>query len=130
MASCLFCTLAHSKDAIIYENDECSVLLDINPISKGHLLILPKVHAEYLHQLENKYLSSMMILAKDIVNKLNIKKYNILQNNGNIQEIFHVHLHVIPVDAEGNKFKIVGGHLNYKDGELEEIKKEYKKLLN
>ncbi|KAJ3408211.1 hypothetical protein HDV05_005078 [Chytridiales sp. JEL 0842] len=78
--------------------------LDINPLSKGHALVIPKYHAQFMHQLPDEYLADMLPVAKKIAIVLGAENYNILQNNGRLahQEVDHVHFHIIPkTESEG-----------------------------
>ncbi|CEG63743.1 hypothetical protein RMATCC62417_00844 [Rhizopus microsporus] len=72
--------------------------MDIEPLSEGHALIIPKYHAEFMHQVPDDYLSEMMPIAKKIAAAGGYSQYNVLQNNGRLanQAVPHVHFHVIP----------------------------------
>ncbi|KAJ2305884.1 Adenosine 5'-monophosphoramidase, partial [Coemansia sp. RSA 2704] len=68
----------------------------------GHALVIPKYHAEKLHQLPDEFLAETMPIAKKIAAALGVDNYNVLQNNGKLahQEVPHVHFHVIPKPNE------------------------------
>uniref|UniRef100_A0A6B2LQY8 HIT domain-containing protein n=1 Tax=Arcella intermedia TaxID=1963864 RepID=A0A6B2LQY8_9EUKA len=74
--------------------------MDINPLSPGHILVIPKTHAEKMHELPDANLTEILPLCKKIVNALHEQglNYNILQNNGKLahQAVDHVHFHIIP----------------------------------
>jgi len=107
--ACIFCKII--KGAIpsfkIFENSTALAFFDINPISSGHALIIPKYHGAKLHQLPDFALQDILPIAKKIAIELGFTDYNILQNNGRIahQEVEHVHFHIISkpsaTDAEG-----------------------------
>ncbi|KAI0056301.1 HIT-like protein [Artomyces pyxidatus] len=109
LSTCLFCKIIKNEipSYKLIETELSYSFLDIGPIAKGHALIIPKYHAEKLHELPDEYLVDAMPIAKKIVNALGVENYNILQNNGRIAHQFvdHVHFHVIPKpyasDAEG-----------------------------
>lgn len=101
--SCIFCKII--KGAIpchkVLETPKLLAFLDINPIAEGHILIIPKYHAERLHQVPSEYLSELLPSVAQIAERLLVSQgmaYNILQNNGKLagQEVDHVHLHLIP----------------------------------
>jgi diadenosine tetraphosphate (Ap4A) HIT family hydrolase len=92
----------------IYESARVLAFMDIFPISKGHILVIPKEHAKFMHQLSDESLSEIGPAMKKVANAylaVEDVQYNILQNNGRLahQEIEHVHFHFIPKpnDDEG-----------------------------
>lgn len=114
----------------IYEDDECIVILDINPIKKGHSLIIPKNNAAIIEDLDNKQFTHIMkitkIVSKKIIDTLKADATNIMINNGKEagQEVPHVHVHVIP------RYKLdkginFGVKETYEKGEIE----KYQKIL-
>jgi len=76
--------------------------LDIGPLSKGHSLVIPKYHAEKLHELPDEYLKDALPLAKKLAIAIGAENYNLLQNNGKIahQVVPHVHFHIIPKPSD------------------------------
>ena len=101
---CIFCKLANGVFATrsIYEDEDFNVILDLAPATKGHALILPKVHADNLYQLPDETAAKAFVLAKKLAGKMTDKLgcdgFNIVQNNGTVagQTVFHFHLHLIP----------------------------------
>lgn len=101
---CVFCNIiTRSLPAcIVYEDDICMGLLDIAPITKGHTLIIPKVHCDDLHGFDTKYSESILrglqIVSMAITKALGAQGIQIVQNNGAVagQVIFHIHWHIIP----------------------------------
>ncbi len=101
---CIFCKLANGEipTATLYEDEDFRVILDANPASKGHALIIPKEHYANLYELDDELAGKTMILAKKMVTKLTevlgCDGYNLVQNNGECagQTVFHFHLHMIP----------------------------------
>ncbi|KAI1788901.1 HIT-like protein [Ganoderma leucocontextum] len=106
LASCIFCKIIKGEipSFKLVETEKVFSFLDIGPLSKGHALIVPKYHAEKLHELPDDYLPDVLPAAKKIALALGAENYNLLQNNGRIahQEVDHVHFHVIPKPAAGN----------------------------
>lgn len=75
--------------------------MDINPLSAGHVLVIPKQHAAMLHELSDDSASELGLSVKKISQAIHNHfntHYNILQNNGKLahQDVDHVHFHVIP----------------------------------
>lgn len=85
---CVFCDIIrHKADAkVVYETDKVIGFLDIDPISDGHVLVLPKIHVDSITKLSNDYLHEIMDIAKKIVrvfeNKYEHRGYTIMQNGG------------------------------------------------
>ena len=126
MENCIFCKIANGEipSATLYEDEEFRVILDLGPASKGHALILPKVHAANIYELPDETAGKTMILAKHMAKKLTdalgCDGFNIVQNNGEIagQTVFHFHLHMIP------RWKEDGVGIEWKMGELTDADKE------
>ena len=99
---CLFCDVAHKKlpSYLIHENDNYVAVLDINPISKGHTLIISKEHTlNYLFSKEkdNKGLQQFIKDISDFLKaKLDVDGITVMTNNFYGQDIPHLHWHVIP----------------------------------
>lgn len=98
--NCLGCKLANNKikTKSIYEDDNFNVILDIDPISDGHLLILPKEHIENLSELISiRELNSLIKLLKDKLKERGYgENFSICINEGEINELYHTHIHLIP----------------------------------
>ena len=84
----------------IYEDEVVMVILDVNPISNGHSLIIPMKHYNDLYDIDNDTLIHIMDVARKISDELTEKLHcdgiTLEQNNGIAQEVKHYHLHVIP----------------------------------
>jgi histidine triad (HIT) family protein len=92
----------------VYEDDHVLAFLDIFPLSRGHLLVIPKEPAETLDQLSDEAAAAigrvMPRLARAVMKASGATAYNVLQNNGAgaHQAVFHVHFHIIPkLDGQG-----------------------------
>jgi len=129
---CIFCRIIRREfGEIIYENGSFVVLMDIGPLSRGHMLVVPKYHGETLEDIPDEYLSGALVLIKKIVGKIGtITKYNVLQNNGHIQSVPHVHFHIVPYnEEEGEGLKIQWERVSISKEEIATIGESYKKLL-
>ena len=126
--NCIFCKLANGvfETNTIYEDELVRVILDANPATKGHALVLPKEHYRNLFDLDEKYAAHTLVVAKKVANVmrdvLKCEGVNIMQNNEEIagQTVFHFHLHIIPRYWEDNQ-KLVFGGSPLDEKEAEEI---------
>src|ERR1700740_1350364 len=86
----------------IYEDDKVLAFLDINPLSDGHALVVPKEPAETMDRLSDETAAALgrvlPRLCRAVIAATGVKEYNLLQNNGGgaHQAIAHVHFHIIP----------------------------------
>ena len=102
MKDCIFCKIINNEinSYTIYEDDIVKVFLDVNPISCGHTLIIKKKHYINIDDIELYTLNHINSIAKKmhiiLKNKLNIDGMKVVQNNGNLQEDKHYHMHLIP----------------------------------
>jgi histidine triad (HIT) family protein len=86
----------------VYEDARVLAFLDINPLSHGHTLVIPKEPAETLDQLSDDSAAAvgrvLPRICRAVVAATGVKEYNVLENNGTgaHQAIPHVHFHVIP----------------------------------
>lgn len=110
----------------LYEDDVCFVILDINPISKGHSLVISKEVYPCFTDAPLSTLGHMMEVASRVDAKLRsvlgAEGTNILINNGPAagQEVPHLHIHVIPrYSGDGKNF--IPSKDSYKDGEMAEF---------
>ncbi|NBX24625.1 MAG: HIT domain-containing protein [Planctomycetes bacterium] len=91
----------------ILENELVIAFLDVNPLSPGHALVVPKEEREQLHQLSQASASALGAalprVAAAILRSTGATAYNVLQNNGAMahQAVMHVHFHVIPRFEDG-----------------------------
>ena len=118
---------------MIYEDDDCLVILDKYPIDTGHSLIITKKHSEKIIDMNVDDVSRLFSKIPKIVNAIiqatNADAFSIAQNNGKAakQIIPHVHIHVIPrYNATGTlwtKRKIMN------DNELNELSEKIKKCF-
>lgn len=85
----------------IAENDRYYAFLDINPITEGHTLVVPKVEVDYIFDLDDETLAGMMLFAKQVATKIKRKidcKRVAVAVLG--LEIPHAHIHLIPIKQE------------------------------
>ncbi|KAH9891887.1 HIT-like protein [Cubamyces lactineus] len=132
LASCIFCKIIKGEipSFKLIETEKVYSFLDIGPLSKGHALIIPKYHAEKLHEVPDEYFTDVLPAAKKIALALEAENYNLLQNNGRIahQEVDHVHFHVIPKPAASDNEGLVVGWPAQKPS-MDELKKLHEELV-
>lgn len=106
----------------VYEDAAVLAFLDVNPISRGHTLIIPKQAAETLDQLSDDTAAAigrvLPRLARAIMAATGATAYNVLQNNGSAahQAVRHVHVHIIPKHADGTGLGVVWNSGPLRDG--------------
>lgn len=114
---CLFCKIIAGEipSYKVYENDYVLAMMDIFPNSKGHLLVLSKEHAQNMEELSETALAELLkavnLLAPALREATGAEGLHTMINSGCVQEIPHVHVHLIPVYSSGSP---IGG----KDPEL------------
>ncbi|MFN2427588.1 MAG: HIT family protein [Candidatus Binatia bacterium] len=86
----------------VHEDEDVLAFLDVNPLSLGHTLVIPKQRAAFLHELDDEAGAAigrvLPRLCRAVMHASGATAYNILQNNGASahQAVFHVHFHIIP----------------------------------
>ncbi|KAK1673056.1 HIT domain-containing protein [Colletotrichum godetiae] len=104
LASCIFCKIIKGEIPCfkLFESEKTLAFLDINPLSRGHALVIPKHHGAKLSDIPDDQLSEVLPVVKKLVAATGATDYNILQNNGRIahQVVDHVHFHMIPKPNE------------------------------
>ena len=83
----------------VHESEEFLAFLDIMPLRKGHVLVIPKKEVDYIFELEDDILSRMMLFAKEVAGK--IKEVFPCERIGVSViglEVPHAHIHLIPID--------------------------------
>lgn len=111
---CIFCKVVSKEiDAeIVAEGNNFIAFRDTNPLTEGHILIVPKKHLVTLLDIPNHLGSEMLELMKKVGGDILDKKlgggFNILMNNLEVagQEVMHAHIHVIP-RKEGDDIKLM-----------------------
>ena len=99
---CLFCKILKKEIPcdFIYEDEDTVAFLDINPVSVGHTLVIPKKHVHNFEDITLKNIEAINKTGKIIYHALkdglNPDGIRLVQNNGFFQEIPHYHLHLIP----------------------------------
>ena len=103
MNDCIFCKIINGElpSKTIYEDNLIKVIMNINPNTNGHLLVLPKEHYVNILDIPEEIVSHSFKIIRDslyplLEEKLNCKGLTIAENNDLGQEIKHFHIHVTP----------------------------------
>src|SRR5262249_6875495 len=86
----------------VYEDERVFAFLDINPLTRGHTLVVPKEPADTLDKLSDESAAALgrvlPRLCRAVIAATGVREYNVLENNGKAahQAVFHVHFHIIP----------------------------------
>ena len=105
----------------VYEDDRVLAFLDINPIARGHTVVIPREPAERLDALSEESAAAigrvLPRIARAVLAATGTTDWNLLQNNGAAahQAVFHVHFHIIPKHADGS-----GLGIGWKAGKLDD----------
>ncbi len=90
----------------VAEDDRFYAFLDINPMTKGHTLVIPKLsepESDYIFDLDDKLLADMMVFAKQVAvgmkQAIDCKRIGVAVLG---MEVPHVHIHLIPLQKESD----------------------------
>ena len=96
---CIFCKVLSGEipSQKVYEDEHVIAVMDINPWTRGHAVVIPREHATDIFEIDEDELAQVAIAAK-MRDTLDCDGINLLQSNGRAawQTIFHLHFHVIP----------------------------------
>lgn len=128
MHDCIFCKIIQGEipNHTVYESNHVLAFLDINPHAKGHAVLVPKVHAETLfdlnEELQKEFFPAIRAVMERIDRVLHPDGYNVGWNHGEAggQVVPHLHIHILPrweEDGGGNIHAIVNapGNLRVAD---------------
>jgi histidine triad (HIT) family protein len=115
MSDCIFCKIINGEipSAKVYEDKNVLAFLDISQVTKGHTLVIPKVHKENVYELTDDIAANVFTAVPKVANAIKAAYdpigLNVLQNNGEAagQSVFHFHMHLIPRFGNGDGFGAV-----------------------
>lgn len=114
----------------VAENDRFLAFLDIMPLKKGHVLVIPKKEVDYLFDLDDELLGDLMCFAKPIAH--GIKRAFPCKRVGVTViglEVPHAHIHLIPIDNLSD-MNFSNPKMKLSDAELESIAQSIKATIN
>ncbi|MCP4296551.1 MAG: HIT family protein [Proteobacteria bacterium] len=128
MEDCIFCKIVKGDIPCfkVYEDDRILAFEDVNPISEGHTLIIPKAHAENIWEISGEDLTAIHLASKKVADAikevLSPAGVAVLQLNGRgvNQVVMHYHLHLIPRVSGGPKLTMTAWELI--PGDMDAIK--------
>ena len=105
MSDCIFCQIVAggAPATFLYRDDIVSAFMDIQPVTSGHLLVIPNRHGAYLADIDEETAAHVMRVGHRMAGAvrasgLRCEGVNLFLADGEaaMQDVFHVHLHVIP----------------------------------
>jgi histidine triad (HIT) family protein len=101
---CVFCRIAEGTlpSTMVYEDAETIAFMDINPVVKGHVLVVPRKHYDPLVETPPEVLQKLIVVVQRVaraqIESLGAIGLNVTQANGEVagQLVPHIHFHVIP----------------------------------
>ena len=108
MEDSIFCKIVSGEIPChkVYEDEDILAFLDINPISDGHTLVIPKKRFKDIHDLKNednlgnKLINAIQKVANLLKEKLGYKGIMVMELNGEPQEVPYIHFHVFGRDSK------------------------------
>ena len=129
MKDCIFCKIINNElpSKTLYEDETIKVIMNINPNTNGHLLVLPKKHLVNLMDTNNETINHMLNVVREklypmLKEKIHCEGLTLAQNNELGQEIKHYHLHLIP------RYKDDNADFNYNKEILKDVEEVYNEL--
>ncbi len=129
MNDCIFCKIIKGElpSKTIYEDKQIKIIMNINPSTNGHLLVLPKEHLVNINDISEEFVTHSLKIIRDSIypllkKKLDCKGLTLAQNNELGQEIKHYHIHLIPRYPNDN------ADFNYDETKLSDIEEIFQKL--
>ncbi len=104
MENCIFCKIVHGQipNFTVYQDEHTLPFLDIHPVTKGHTVVIPKVHAETLLDLNGEITKEFFLGVQHALERvekiLSPDGFSIGWNHGRAggQAVPHLHVHIIP----------------------------------
>ena len=106
MSECVFCTVAEKNEPfheIVWQDENFVAFLSAYPVKEGHVLVIPRVHADDLFDLDEETYLEMMRVSRDIAEKIK-SIYSAVRVAVALEgmSVSHVHVHVIPVHEKSD----------------------------
>jgi histidine triad (HIT) family protein len=126
--SCVFCGIVKGDlpSFRVYEDEHLLAFLDIEPVNKGHTLVIPKKHYPTILDVNSREMSNLVQVLKHLTQALQKEfgydAFNIHQNNGKVagQVVDHLHFHVWPRHSQDKmEIRFPNEGINYSEGEME-----------
>ena len=106
----------------IDENDKFLAFLDVNPLAKGHTLVIPKQEIDYIFNLEDNLLAELVVFAKQVAKKVEkaipCKRIGVAVIG---LEVPHTHIHLVPINSVSD--------INFSQPKLKFTQEEFEEVL-
>ena len=129
MNDCIFCKIINGElpSKTVYEDDLIKVIMNINPNTNGHLLVLPKKHYINIMDIPDEVVTHSLKVIRETLfpllkERLNCEGLTLAENNELGQEIKHFHIHLIP------RYPDDGADFNYDESKLTDLDQVFEKL--
>ena len=134
--NCVFCQIIHKRSpaSIVYEDEQVVAFLSNRPVNEGHTLVVPKKHYENIFEIPEEEAAYLFRVVKHVAiavrNAMSTDGIRIVQNNGWAagQVIFHLHVHVIPMEPNDGFVHGKAFHDHTNPRETEELQKDAEKI--
>lgn len=134
---CIFCKIVRDEipAAKVLETTQAVAFLDINPVNRGHILVIPKDHAATLAELADEPAAHIGMLlprlCRAVLDAVGAENFNVVVNGGAIagQTVDHCHFHIIP-RFKGDPVNWPWPHTGYQGGEVAEIRTRIERELS
>ena len=111
MAGCIFCQIAAGSVTaeVVYDSPEAIAFLDRFPAARGHTMVVPKLHAATLLDLDDGAVGGLFLAVKTVLHKVDAAlrptAFHVGWNHGAAagQHVFHLHVHILPRFGEGGR---------------------------
>lgn len=139
--NCVFCEIIEGKSpaSIVYEDDKIIVFPTIEPVNASHMLIVPKIHAPYLADLNEETTLHVIKIARKVSEAIRKSEYTceginwfLADGEAAEQEVFHFHFHVYPRfggDGFGFKYDKTKNFIRMDRQNLDKIANDIKNLM-
>jgi len=134
MVNCSFCEIISGNlpARMVKETDDTLAFLDIDPIQKGHVLVMPKRHVHDLTEMSAIEMNKVMTLCQEVMQSLrtayNPDSITIIQNNGECMAFPHVHFHIVP-RFSGDGFVMIEPEITVSEEEMNRIARQLEKNM-
>ena len=129
MEDCIFCKIIKGEipSRTVYEDDLIKIIMNINPSTNGHLLVLPKEHMVNIFDTKEEIITHSIRVVKETIypklkENLKCEGLTLAQNNELGQEIKHYHIHLIPRYPNDN------ADFNYDKDKLDDLDEVFNKI--
>ena len=129
MNDCIFCKIIKGEipSRTVYEDKLIKVIMNINPATNGHLLVIPKEHIVDINDITDKIITHSIKTVRETIypklkKNLKCEGLTLAQNNELGQEIKHYHIHLIP------RYQNDNADFNYNKDNLDDLDNVFEKI--